>query len=409
MMLVLAAILSVVMGVTLGLLGGGGSILAVPILRYVVGAEAKEAIATSLLVVGATSLSCTLHHARAGNVKWKTGIVFGLFGMGGAYAGGFLAKYVPGTLLLVLFALMMVAAGVAMIRGRKETETVRPASLTKAALEGLVVGLVTGLVGAGGGFLVVPALVLFGGVDMRSAVGTSTLVIAMKSLAGFAGYASHVSIDPMVATLVIGFAVVGSFAGAALVRRIDPARLKTAFGWFVLAMAGVMLYQEATPEVLQAVFIERWPFWVGGIAIGLFVLAFLLATGKALGVSTGFYDACAVPTDPSARRSWRIPFVVGIVVGGLLAVVLGGGFAPTLSMGMFDTFISSSLLVKAPVFLLGGVLIGFGARLAGGCTSGHGIVGMALAAPSSLIATASFMFSGFLVTHLVLGAIGGAS
>lgn len=409
MMLVVAALLSVVMGLTLGLLGGGGSILAVPILRYVVGAEAKEAIATSLLVVGATSVSCTINHARAGNVKWRTGFAFGLFAMGGAYPGGLLAKYFPGPLLLVLFALVMVAAGVAMIRGRKESGTVRPASLVKAAAQGLLVGFVTGLVGAGGGFLVVPALVLFGGVDMRSAVGTSALVIAMNSFAGFAGYASHVSIDGTVAALVIGFAVAGSFLGAALVRRVDPTRLKSAFGWFVLAMAALMLYREAMPEVLQAVFVERWPFWVGGIAIGLFVIAFLLATGKALGVSTGFYDACGAVTDPSARKSWRIPFLVGIVGGGLLAVLLGGGFEPTTAMGMFDTLISSSLLVKVPVFLLGGVLIGFGARLAGGCTSGHGIVGMALLAPSSLIATASFMLSGFVVTNLLLGAIGGAS
>lgn len=162
-------------------------------------------------------------------------------------------------------------------------------------------------------------------------------------------------------------------------------------------------------SLLQAVFVERWPFWAGGAAIGGFVLLFLRGTGQALGVSTGFVDACAAPFDGNARRSWRLPFLFGIVGGGLLAALAAGSFAPTFAMGLFDTVVSASLPVKALVFGLGGVLVGFGARLAGGCTSGHGIVGMALRAPSSLLATAAFMVAGFAVTNLLLRVLGGVA
>ena len=405
-MLALTALLSALMGTTLGLLGGGGSILAVPLLLYVVGTGAKEAIATSLLVVGATSAVCALQHARAGHVRWKTGLVFGGVAMVGAYGGGIAAAYVSGTVLLMLFAAMMVAAGIAMIRRRGEPSP-KPASLWKAAADGLVVGSVTGLVGAGGGFLVVPALVLFGGLDMRSAIGTSTLVIALKAFAGFAGHATHTTIDLQLAALVIGFAVVGSVFGTRLVDRIDPARLRKGFGAFVLVMAGVIAYQQAPPWLVQAVLVDRWPFWAGGAAIGAFVLVFLTVTGKAVGVSTGYLDYCRAPFDKASRRSWRLPFLAGIIGGGTLAALGAGALAPTAASGMFDAVITASLPAKALVFTAGGVLLGFGARLAGGCTSGHGIVGMALVARSSLVATAVFMTTGFLVTQLMFSSVGG--
>lgn len=410
-MIALVAVLSAGMGLVFGLLGGGGSILAVPILRYVGGADAKQAIAASLLVVGATSALCAVQHARAGFVRWRVGAVFGGVAMVGAYLGGLLAAYVPGSVLLLLFAAMMVAAAIAMLRRRDEApgdeRAPRPRSLWKAAVEGLVVGAVTGLVGAGGGFLVVPALVLFGGLDMRAAVGTSSLVIAMKALAGFAGHATHVPVDYALAGWVIAFALVGSVVGTRLVRRIDPARLRRAFGWFVLIMAAVIAYREATPAMVDAVFVDRWPFWAGGAAIGGFVLLFLSVTGRALGVSTGYADACAAPFDPDARRSWRLPFLLGIVVGGAVASVAAGGWTPTAAMGMFDALVTASVPVKALVFTAGGVLLGFGARLAGGCTSGHGIVGMALRARASIAATAVFMVAGFAVTNLMLRVLGG--
>ena len=155
----------------------------------------------------------------------------------------------------------------------------------------------------------------------------------------------------------------------------------------------------------QALFVERWPFWAGGVAIGGFLLLFLLAANKMLGVSTGYADACAIAAEPRTRASWRLPFLVGIVGGGLLAAVLGG-WQPTFAVALFDDVVSSSLAVKALTFTAGGVLLGFGARLAGGCTSGHSIAGLAQLAPSSLIATAGFMAAGLTVTNLLLRSLG---
>lgn len=151
---------------------------------------------------------------------------------------------------------------------------------------------------------------------------------------------------------------------------------------------------------------ERWPFWLGGLAIGGFVLLLLFATRNLLGVSTGFADACAASFDPAMRRSWRLPLLLGIIAGGFVAAITSGAFSPTWSVPMFDARVTDAFVPKALLFLGGGVLLGFGARLANGCTSGHGIVGTALLAKSSWIATAVFMTTGIIVTHLLLG--GGA-
>lgn len=249
-MIPLTVSLALLVGVSLGLLGGGGSILTVPLLAYVAGMDAKQAIATSLLVVGTTSAVAAVSHARAGRVQWRTGLIFGVAGMAGAYAGGLVARFIPGTVLLIGFAVMMIATAVAMLRGRKEvgpTDAHHRIPVPKVVLEGLVVGLVTGLVGAGGGFLVVPALALLGGLPMPVAVGTSLVVIAMKSFAGFAGYLSSVTIDWKVAGMVTGAAVLGAIAGARLTALVDPDSLRKAFGWFVLLMSSVILIEEVHP------------------------------------------------------------------------------------------------------------------------------------------------------------------
>lgn len=283
-MILLVAALSLLMGLSLGLLGGGGSILAVPMLVYVVGLGAKQAIATSLLVVGATSVSCAVQHARAGHVRWRTGLVFGVVAMIGAYLGGLVAGFIPGGVLLGLFAMMMVLAAVAMLRrrgSRASRAAERSFSFWKISLDGLVVGAATGLVGAGGGFLVVPALLLFGGLGMRAAIGTSTLVIAMKSFAGFAGHAAHVTVDLQLAALVISAAVLGSIVGARLAHRTDPARLRRGFAVFVLLMAGVILYQEAPAALLHTVFVQAWPVWAAAAAISLSMLLTLIMIGRA--------------------------------------------------------------------------------------------------------------------------------
>ncbi|MCY9783545.1 sulfite exporter TauE/SafE family protein [Nocardiopsis sp. EMB25] len=248
--MILVAALAVVVGLTLGLLGGGGSILMVPLLTYVAGMGPKEAIAASLFVVGTTSLISTFTHARRGNVRWRTGLVFGAAGMAGAFLGGLAGGHIPGTLLMIAFALMMVATAVAMLRGRKGSRAGGgehrggDLPLKRIVLDGLAVGAVTGLVGAGGGFLVVPALALLGGLAMPVAVGTSLLVIAMKSFAGLAGYLTTVSLDwTLVATVTVA-AVAGSFVGALLTSRVPEPVLRKGFGGFVLVMGVFVLTQE---------------------------------------------------------------------------------------------------------------------------------------------------------------------
>ena len=242
----LVLLLAVAVGASLGLLGGGGSILAVPLLVYVAGLESKEAIATSLFVVGVTSLAALVPHARAGRVRWRTGLVFGAAAMVGAYVGGRLAAFIPGTVLLVAFSLMMLATAVAMIRGRREVKEREGGMRIGLVLaEGGVVGLVTGTVGAGGGFLVVPALVLLGGLPMSIAVGTSLLVIAMKSFAGLGGYLASVQIDWGLAAAVTVAAVLGSVLGGTLTGRIPPDTLRRGFGWFVVVMGVLVLALQA--------------------------------------------------------------------------------------------------------------------------------------------------------------------
>jgi uncharacterized membrane protein YfcA len=250
--LALTVALAAVIGISLGLLGGGGSILAVPLLVYVAGLPAKEAIATSLLVVGATSAIAVLPHARAGRVRWRTGLIFGLAGMTGAYAGGRLAAYISAGILLTAFALMMLATAAAMIRGRRsapDKPVPHELPVGKVIAEGIVVGLVTGLVGAGGGFLVVPALALLGGLPMPVAVGTSLVVIAMKSFAGFAGYLSSVHINWGLAAAVTAAAVLGSLAGGRLAGRIREDLLRKVFGWFVVAMGVFVLAQQLPADL----------------------------------------------------------------------------------------------------------------------------------------------------------------
>ncbi len=286
-MIALTVGLAVLVGVSLGLLGGGGSILTVPLLAYVAGMDAKQAIATSLLVVGVTSAVGAVSHARAGRVRWRTAGLFGATAMVGAYAGGHLARFIPGSVLLIGFALMMIATAVAMLRGRKQTEDSERSGrgagvpIATIVLEGLGVGLVTGMVGAGGGFLVVPALVLLGGLPMPVAVGTSLVVIAMKSFAGLAGYLASVQIDWSVAAMVTSAAVVGALVGARLTALVNPDALRKAFGWFVLIMSAIILGQEIH-------------LWVGAAAATMTVLAGAIIYGR---------SRSAEPASQSDRQS----------------------------------------------------------------------------------------------------------
>ena len=246
--LLIALALAVLVGVSLGLMGGGGSILTVPILTYVLGMAPREAIAASLFIVGVTSAVSVLSHARARRVRWRVGLVFGLAGMAGAFAGGLLGGLIPGVVLMVLFAIMMIATAAAMIRGRKKPADgnggPKELPMLRIVLDGFVVGVATGLVGAGGGFLIVPALNLLGGLPMAIAVGTSLLVIAMKSFAGLAGYLFSTAVNWPIVLAFTGVAVAGSFAGAMLAGRIPEKALRRGFGVFVLVVGAFVLVQE---------------------------------------------------------------------------------------------------------------------------------------------------------------------
>ncbi|XPP27489.1 MAG: sulfite exporter TauE/SafE family protein [Leucobacter sp.] len=249
-LIVIALALAALVGVSLGLLGGGGSILTVPILTYVLGMEPREAIAASLFIVGATSAVSMIGHARAGRVRWKTGAFFGIAGMAGAFAGGLLGGLIPGAVLMILFAVMMIVTATAMIRGRKDraasaAEHQRP--IVRILIDGFLVGIATGLVGAGGGFLIVPALNLLGGLPMAIAVGTSLLVIAMKSFAGLGGYLFSVHLHWPIVLAFTATAVAGSFAGVALAGRLPERALRKSFGVFVLVMGAFVLVQEVPP------------------------------------------------------------------------------------------------------------------------------------------------------------------
>lgn len=243
-MIALTLVLATGIGVTLGLLGGGGSILTTPLLVYVQGMPPDAAIATSLVVVGVTSAAATVQHARRGNVRWRTGLAFGGAGMVGAYLGGRASAAVPSNVLMGLFTALMGVTALAMLRGRAEVAPRAEASAVRIAAQGAAVGALTGLLGAGGGFIVVPALVLAGGLPMPAAIGTSLLVITLNTLAGFLGHLGHVAVDAAVAVQVSAAAVAGSLLGSRLSGRVRPDALRRAFGVLVLAMTAFVVYAQ---------------------------------------------------------------------------------------------------------------------------------------------------------------------
>jgi hypothetical protein len=287
--------LSVLIGVSLGFFGGGGSILTVPLLVYVFGLEPKHAIASSLLVVGAASSAGAAQHWRAGNVELRTGLVFGAAGMAGAHVGGRAGAYLDGALLLLLFAVMMVLTSVAMWRGRRAPTGAPPAQRAVGPLvaQGLGVGLFTGLIGAGGGFLIVPALALWAGLPMPAAVGTSLFVIVLNTLAGFSGYASHVRVDFALIAAVATAAIARSFLGSWLARRTDPNSLRRAFAVFVVAMATLIFVRET--DIWLTTARAALPASVPELVFALVVLAIGIATGRI---------SRRVGADPMADRSF---------------------------------------------------------------------------------------------------------
>ncbi|RLT34624.1 MAG: sulfite exporter TauE/SafE family protein [Chloroflexi bacterium] len=229
-------------GLSLGLLGGGGSILTVPALVYLVGQTPQAAVTASLVIVGLNSVMGALTHRVQGTLNWRVALLFGGVGMGAAYLAAGWSKLFPPNTLMVLFALLMVTVGLFLILKPqpKDGDTIGRGWLVTIA-SGLSVGLLTGLLGVGGGFLIVPALVMFVGLPMRQAVGTSLVVIAMNSLAGFLGHLGGPTIDLQVVALFVTSGLVGALVGARLTRVIQPHQLRRAFAFFVIVLAVFLL------------------------------------------------------------------------------------------------------------------------------------------------------------------------
>jgi uncharacterized protein len=254
---------SILIGVSLGLIGGGGSILTVPVLVYLLGLNPVLSTAYSLFVVGTTSLVGSFTYMRKQLVNYKAALVFAIPSFVTVFlTRKFLVPAIPdpvftlgsftmekGAGIMGLFALIMLAAAFSMIRHKEDAEHDEGTQATVfnyplIALEGATVGLLTGLVGAGGGFLIIPALVLLARIPMKMAVGTSLLIIAAKSLIGFLGDLGQQSIDWPFLAIFTTLSVAGIFLGSYLTRFIPGEKLKRLFGWFVLAMAVFILWKE---------------------------------------------------------------------------------------------------------------------------------------------------------------------
>lgn len=246
---------ALVVGASLGLFGSGGSILTVPVLVYLLDHAHKPAIAESLAIVGLIAMLGAVPYARARMIDWRTAVLFGLPGMVGTYAGAWISRFVPGYVQLLVFAVVMALVAVRMWKPAQEQpvdqqQKLRPQTpIAKIALEGLAVGVLTGFVGVGGGFLIVPALVLLGGLDMRRAVATSLIIITLKSAAGFWKYLDvlqHAGLSVNWETIAVFTAVgaVGSLLGRALNAKLNQAALRRGFAAFLIVMAGFILATE---------------------------------------------------------------------------------------------------------------------------------------------------------------------
>ncbi len=259
---IIGYISSILIGISLGLIGSGGSILTVPVLVYLFSVDAVAATAYSLFIVGFTAAIGSVGYFKKGLVNVKTALVFGAPSIVAVFLTR--AYIVPGIpkevfsvgdfvvtksiLMMLLFAVLMVAASYSMIKKdkKKTEEDLGPQKFNYPVilLEGAIVGVVTGLVGAGGGFLIIPALVLLSKLPMKEAVGTSLVIIAAKSLIGFFGESGETVINWTLLSSVAAFATVGIFIGIYLSKKIDGAKLKPIFGWFVLIMGVYIIIKE---------------------------------------------------------------------------------------------------------------------------------------------------------------------
>lgn len=245
-MLVAIVLLGFGIGTSLGLLGGGGSILTVPALVYVVGQTPQVAITTSLAIVGANSAMGTMFHRTDGTLHWRIAFLFGGSGMVVSYLSADISKQLSPSLLMAAFAILMLVVGTALFRKTDAAPTVSPGDihLWKVLAVGSSVGLVTGILGVGGGFLIAPTLVMFVGLPIHHAVGTSLVVITMNSIAGFLGHLDGLALDiPLLTAFIIG-GIPGTAFGAFWSKRLDAAMLRKMFALFVIGLAVFLLYDN---------------------------------------------------------------------------------------------------------------------------------------------------------------------
>ncbi|MEP9412331.1 MAG: sulfite exporter TauE/SafE family protein [Candidatus Brocadia sp.] len=244
-------ILSALIGISLGLIGGGGSIIIVPVLVYVLGVEANHAVDMSLTIVGVTSMIGAALHNQRGTIKLKTGALFSASGTLSAYFSSRLTNLVSTATLFLLIAILMIFIAVMMLIKRKSNQDLliqqaNSQNKFKALLAGFIVGILTGFLGIGGGFLVVPALVLFCGISMKDAVGTALMIVAIDCCAGLIGHLRYGGFDLRVTMLVTMVAIDGTLIGATLSHRISPVNLKKWFATFVILVAIFLVVKNYT-------------------------------------------------------------------------------------------------------------------------------------------------------------------
>lgn len=248
--MILAWLGAVAVGLGLGLLGSGGSILTVPVLVYLAGQDEKVAIAGSLAIVAGISFVAAVPYARRRDIDWRSVVRFGIPGVIGTFGGAWLARFVSARVQIEMLALVMVAAAVLLLRTKRDVELPRREHATwLIALEGLAVGVLTGLVGVGGGFLIVPALVLLGGLPIRRAVGTSLVIITLKSVVGFAKYVDvlgdlGLAVDWRVLALFTAFGIGGSLLGGRLSTRIPQPLLQRIFSVLLIFVGCGILWNH---------------------------------------------------------------------------------------------------------------------------------------------------------------------
>ncbi|MCU0494088.1 MAG: sulfite exporter TauE/SafE family protein [Chloroflexaceae bacterium] len=240
----LSLLLGGLIGLSLGMLGGGGSILTVPALVYLLGQEPHAAVGASLVIVGLNAVVGATMHSQAGHVRLRSALIFGATGLFTAFVGARLSQFLSGSMLLTLFAILMLVVATLMLRSGSSPTTQLPATPIawwQVLLAGSAVGFLTGFLGVGGGFLIVPALVLVLRMDMRDAVGSSLVVIALNSAAGLLGHLSDGMLNWLLIALLLGGGLPGLLLGTTLTRRLPMARLRQGFAGLVIVLGTVLL------------------------------------------------------------------------------------------------------------------------------------------------------------------------